>query len=279
MAQDKQLATSGVTLQFKRFMALVAVSFALYRLLFALFAPDAWHIPDQVLLGVMVGLVGYLWLGETRLLSQLSKANKSLRDAHVGTLAALVAAVEAKDPYTRGHSEQVRRLSVALAEEMGINAERIAVVSRAAVLHDVGKLETPDAILHKADPLTQDEWRILKRHPERTAAILSSIDFLAQELRIALFHHERPDGKGYAAGLTGSAIPIEASIIAVADTFDAMNSDRPYRPKLARDKILEELRKSRDVQHPGAVLDAFQAILAHRPELWIRMQPHASDSL
>lgn len=271
MAEEKQLVTDVVTLQFKRFMVLIAVSFALYRLLFALFAPNEWHIPDELLLGVMVCLIGYLWLGETRTLSQLSKADKSLRDAHVGTLAALVAAVEAKDPYTRGHSEQVRRLSVALAEEMGLKAERIVVVSRAAILHDVGKLETPDAILHKAGRLTDDEWKIIKRHPERTVAILSSLDFLAEEFRIALFHHERTDGKGYGAGLTGSDIPIEASIIAISDTFDAMNSDRPYRPKLSREKILDELRKSRDIQHPGVVLDAFLALLAHCPELWIRI--------
>jgi len=274
VTEDRDTAGKA-SLEFKRAVVMLAVSFAFYRLLFSLFAPEAWHIPDEVLLGIMVCLVAYLWLTEVRTFSRLSQSENALRDAQVGTLAALVEAVEAKDPYTRGHSEQVRRLSVALATKMGLEQDRIGIVSRAAVLHDMGKLETPDAILHKTEPLTDADWQTLKKHPERTAAILSSVNFLAEELRIALFHHERIDGKGYGVGLEGSAIPIEASIIAVADSFDAMNSERPYRTKLPKEKIVDELKKSRGGQHPASVVDQFLGLLEDQPELWLRIRSAA----
>jgi len=240
MNKEETHVSREITVQFKQVVVMIAVSFAFYRLVFSVFAPGAWHIPDEILLGIMVCLVGYLWTGETRTLSRLSRSEAALRDAHIGTLTALVAAVEAKDPYTRGHSEQVRRIAVELAQKMGIGAARVAVVSRAAALHDVGKLETPDAILHKTEALGEEEWKTLKKHPERTATILSSLGFLSEEVRVAMLHHERFDGRGYGIGLKGAEIPIEASIIAVADAFDAMNSDRPYRAKLPRDSELSQ---------------------------------------
>ena len=271
MEKDTCRGLTGVTPQFKRFAAWLAISLAAYRLLFSVFAPNAWHLPDEVLLAILIGIVGYMWMAQSQLLCRLSKSEAALREAQVGTLAALVEAVEAKDPYTRGHSEQVRRLSVALAEKAGLPKERIDIVSRAAVLHDVGKIETPDAILHKAGPLTQDEWKVLQKHPVRTATILSALTFLAEETRIAAFHHERVDGRGYCAGIKEPDIPLESSIIAVADTFDAMNSERPYRSKIPPDTIVAELRKGRGTQHPGELVDTFLELLTEQPELWIRL--------
>ena len=260
----------GVTDQFERFAFFLAVSFASYRLLFALFAPKAWHIPDGFLLSVMLGLATYLWIAQSQAASRLAKSEAALRQAQIGVLAALVAAMEAKDEYTRGHSEQVRRLSVELGKRLALDEARLEVLSRAAVLHDLGKIETPDAILHKKEVLTDGEWQILRKHPARTATILSSLEFLGEEIRLAALHHERWDGAGYGVGLKGQDIPIESSILAVTDTFDAMNSDRPYRTRLPREKILGELEKSRGVQHPAAVVDAFVKLLQERPELWIR---------
>ncbi len=262
--------TRLVTAQFQWFILVLAASFTCYRLVSAAVAPDAAYVPDEVLLAVMLVLLVYLWVQQARTLSRLSKSEAALRDSHVGMLTALVEAVEAKDPYTRGHSEQVRRLSVELAKMLGLSSTSVNVVSRAAALHDLGKIETPDAILHKNGPLTSEEWEILKKHPARTATILSSLDFLRDEVRAAVLHHERYDGAGYGVGLKGSQIPIEASIIAVADMFDAMNSDRPYRTKLPRATILAELEKTRGFQHPPAVIDAFLKVLESRPELWIR---------
>ena len=260
-----------VSAQFQWFVLVLAAAFTAYRLISAVVAPEAAnYVPDVVLLAVMLTLLVYLWATQARALSRLSKSEAALRESHVGMLAALVEAVEAKDPYTRGHSEQVRRLSVELAKGLGLSTNSVNVVSRAAALHDLGKIETPDAILHKQGPLTKEEWEILKKHPARTATILSSLDFLREEVRAAVLHHERYDGAGYGVGLKGSQIPIESSIIAVADMFDAMNSDRPYRTKLPREAILAELEKTRGVQHPPAVVDAFLKVLTERPELWIR---------
>lgn len=271
MASPKQTGARAVTVHFEWFVLLLAAFFTGYRLFCAAFAPEAHYIPDELLLAVMLFLLGYLWATQARALARLAKSEAALQDSHVGMLAALVEAMEAKDPYTRGHSEQVRRLSVELAKEVGLNTASVNVVSRAAALHDLGKIETPDAILHKNGPLTPEEWEILKKHPARTATILSSLDFLREEVRAAVLHHERYDGAGYGVGLKGDQIPIESSIIAVADMFDAMNSDRPYRTKLPRETILAELQKTRGVQHPAAVVDAFLKVLGDRPELWVRM--------
>lgn len=256
--------------QFQRFGLALAASFTAYRLIFAVFAPSAWHIPDEILLAVMLIVMGYLWMAQTRALASLSKSEAALKEAHVGVLAALVAAVEAKDEYTRGHSEQVKRVAVALARKLDLPEDEIEVVARAAALHDLGKIETPDALLNKQAPLTPDEREVLQKHPARTAAILSSLDFLRRESRAALCHHERFDGTGYGIGLSRDDIPLESSIIGVADMFDAMNSDRPYRRRMPREKIITELQKSRDAQHPAAVIDAFLKLLSERPEIWIR---------
>ncbi len=272
MTAPKHSGSRPVTDHFKWFVLLIAAFFAGYRLISALVEHDAAVVPDSVLLAVMLVLIGYLWVTQAQALARLSRSEAALRNSHVGMLTALVAAVEAKDPYTRGHSEQVKRLSVELAKSMGLNDASVEVVSRAAALHDLGKIETPDDILHKKEKLTAEEWDILKKHPARTATILSSLDFLRDEVRVAVLHHERYDGGGYGVGLKGPEIPVESSIIGVADMFDAMNSDRPYRPRLPREAILAELRKSRGIQHPAPVVDAFLKVLADRPELWIRMQ-------
>jgi putative nucleotidyltransferase with HDIG domain len=277
MTAQKQGRARPVTAQFEWFILLLAAGFAIYRLVAATVAPEAAYIPDEILLAVMLFLLVYLWIAQARAVARLSKSEKALRDSHVGMLAALIEAVEAKDPYTRGHSEQVRRLSVELARKLGCSPATVAVVSRAAALHDLGKIETPDAILHKQEPLTPAEWQVLKKHPARTATILSSLDFLREEVRAAVFHHERYDGAGYGVGLKGAQIPIESSIIGVADMFDAMNSDRPYRAHLPRETIIAEMQKSRGVQHPPQVVEAFLAVLDEHPELWIRM-PGGSET-
>ena len=264
--------------QFERFVLFLAASFTCYRLLFAVVGDNSSPIPDEILLAVLLAVVGYLWATQLRALSRLVKSEAALRDMQTGVLAALVQAVEAKDIYTRGHSEQVRRLSVELAKKMKLDEDRVQVIGRAAVLHDLGKIETPDALLHKTTPLSNEEWEILRLHPSRTASILSSLEFLQEETRIAAFHHERCDGSGYSVGLKADAIPIESSIIAISDAFDAMNSNRPYRSRLPREKILEELTKGRDVQHPSAVVDAFIGLLKEKPELWIRTHADAAAS-
>jgi HD-GYP domain-containing protein (c-di-GMP phosphodiesterase class II) len=272
MTKQETPDATPVTPQFQWFVLLLAVSLTGYRLLQAALVPEAALVPDEVLITIMLFLVGYLWIKQSQALYRLSKSEAALHESQVGVLTALVEAVEAKDPYTRGHSDQVRRLSVELAKKMGLTAAVVAVVSRAAALHDLGKIETPDAILHKQTALTREEWEVLKKHPARTATILASLGFLRDEARVAVLHHERYDGGGYATGIKGEQIPIESSIISVADTFDAMNSDRPYRPRLPRETILAELKKTRGAHHPATVVDAFVQVLAEHPELWNRTQ-------
>lgn len=256
------------TKQFERFVVYLIAALACFRLALSVAVPHADFIPDEIMISLTLALVAYLWWRQSKTLDELFETNVKLEDSHVGTIAALVKTVEAKDTYTRGHSERVQRVSVATARRLGLSTEDVEVVSRAAILHDIGKLGIEDAILHKQAPLTQMELGVLRDHPQRTSEILASLGFLEKESRVASLHHERYDGKGYGFQLKGKEIPIEARIIAAADAFDAMNSDRPYRTRLAREDILSELRKSSGSQHSPEVIEALLLLLDEQPSLW-----------
>jgi HD-GYP domain-containing protein (c-di-GMP phosphodiesterase class II) len=144
-------------------------------------------------------------------------------------IAALVAAVEVKDRETQGHNRRVAQLSVQIGQQLGMSATELRVLARAGLLHDVGKLGVPDAILEKHGPLTESESAVMKTHPEIGVAILKRGGHFKRELLGVLYHHERMDGSGYPHGLVSDAIPIEARIVAVADTYDVLTTDRPYR--------------------------------------------------
>ncbi|HYM67180.1 MAG TPA: HD-GYP domain-containing protein [Patescibacteria group bacterium] len=147
----------------------------------------------------------------------------------VEAVAALVAAVEVKDRETQGHNHRVAELCVAIGHQLGLPASELRMLARSGLLHDVGKLGIPDAILHKTGPLDEAEWAVMKTHPEIGLRIASRTGHFVRELHGVLYHHERMDGSGYPHGLAGEAIPLEARIVAVADTFDVLTSDRPYR--------------------------------------------------
>jgi HD-GYP domain-containing protein (c-di-GMP phosphodiesterase class II) len=147
----------------------------------------------------------------------------------VEVVAALVAAVEVKDRETQGHNRRVAEMCVKIGREMSMMASEQRVLARAGLLHDVGKLGIPDAILHKHGSLNAEEWKVMKTHPEVGVSILGRAGHFKRELLAVLYHHERMDGSGYPHGLSGDAIPIEARIVAVADTYDVLTSDRPYR--------------------------------------------------
>jgi HD-GYP domain-containing protein (c-di-GMP phosphodiesterase class II) len=148
----------------------------------------------------------------------------------VEAVAALVAAVEVKDRETHGHNRRVAEICVQIGRELGMTASELRTLARSGLLHDVGKLGIPDAILHKQGPLSDVEWVAMKTHPEIGLRILQRCGHFKRELLAVLYHHERIDGSGYPHGLAGEAIPIEARIVAVADTYDVLTSDRPYRP-------------------------------------------------
>lgn len=162
---------------------------------------------------------------------------------HVDTIAALAAAVEARDENTEGHNIRVAEIAVAIGREMELPNQVLRVLARAGLLHDVGKIGIPDSILSKPGPLDAAEWTIIKRHPEMGHKILARVADFRRESEIVNAHHERMDGTGYPKGLRGEAIPLESRIIAVADTYDVLVSDRPYRQAFDRIRALRILHE------------------------------------
>ena len=160
----------------------------------------------------------------------------------VEAVAALVAAVEVKDRETQGHNHRVAELCVQIGRDLGLTTSELRTLARSGLLHDVGKLGIPDGILHKPGPLTEVEWEVMRTHPEVGLRILKRCGHFNRELLAVLYHHERIDGSGYPHGLAGDAIPIEARIVAVADTYDVLTSDRPYRRAVDRERAMAIVR-------------------------------------
>jgi HD-GYP domain-containing protein (c-di-GMP phosphodiesterase class II) len=160
----------------------------------------------------------------------------------VEAVAALVAAVEVKDRETQGHNHRVAELCVQIGRELGMPAAELRTLARSGLLHDIGKLGIPDAILHKRGPLDEAEWVVMRTHPEIGLKILQRCGHFKRELLAVLYHHERMDGTGYPHGLAAEAIPIEARIVAVADMYDVLTSDRPYRKARSREQARATLR-------------------------------------
>ncbi|MBI2953685.1 MAG: GAF domain-containing protein [Chloroflexi bacterium] len=181
---------------------------------------------------------------------------KQVHSAYLSTIAVLVATVEAKDPYTRGHSERVRDLAIATGTRMGLPPDDLNTLELAALFHDIGKIGIPENVLGKDGPLTEEERELVRRHPALAESILKHVPTLAETIPIIRSHHERPDGSGYPDGLDCGTSRLSA-IIAVVDAFDAMVSDRPYRKALTRDYAIGELRAGAGSQFDAAVVDAF----------------------
>jgi putative nucleotidyltransferase with HDIG domain len=178
------------------------------------------------------------------------------------TVRSLVAAVEAKDTYTKGHSVRVAEYAVAIAREMGESEGTIERLEYAALLHDLGKVGVPRALLAKPSRLTEDEFAEVRRHPEIGAHILESVHYLGDIVPIIRYHHERVDGSGYGEGLRGEAIPLSARVLAVADAYDAMTSARPYRSAMPKDAAMQEIRSGAGSQFDDRVVGAFVSIVA-----------------
>lgn len=180
-----------------------------------------------------------------------------LENTFLGTIGALAAAVDAKDPYTYGHSSAVTDFAMAIGREMGLSDPERETLRIAALLHDIGKIGIDGTILNKPGKLTPDEYQIIQSHPDIAANILGSLEFLHEVVPLVQYHHEHFGGGGYPAGLAGDEIPLGARIISVADAFDAMTSDRPYRPALLFDEAVGELTRYAGVQFDPVVVDAF----------------------
>ena len=196
------------------------------------------------------------------LMGGLTAAEAETQSAYLGAIRALAAALDARDPYTAGHSERVSALSVLIARQLALNEAEVDIIRLGALLHDIGKIGVADHILRKPGPLSADEFEQIRRHPGLGARILRKVPFLEPHLAIVELHHERPDGKGYPFGLLGDNIPLDARIVHVADAFDAMTSARAYRPARAATVALVELQRYSGTQFDSASVDALRDALA-----------------
>ena len=192
--------------------------------------------------------------------AQLRKAMGELERSYDITLAALGDALDLKDAETEGHSKRVTAYTIAIARAMGIAKEEISVIARGAFLHDVGKMAIPDAILRKPGKLEQDEISIMREHCYRGYQMVKKIPFLQEASEIVYSHQERFDGTGYPRGLKGEEIPLGARIFAIADTLDAMTSDRPYRPAQSWQAAREEIERWKGRQFDPKVVEVFQGM-------------------
>jgi len=188
---------------------------------------------------------------------QNAKLYEDLDGLFTGSLRTLVATIEAKDPITSGHSVRVTAYSLAIAEEIRLEKELLRPLKIAALLHDIGKIGVPEAILGKPAPLSQDEFIRIREHAARGAEIVKNIKNVEEVVRTIRHHHERYDGTGIPDALKGTQIPITSRIIAVADTFDAMSSDRPYRKGVSLDKVVKEIQRNSGSQFDPKIVEAF----------------------
>jgi response regulator RpfG family c-di-GMP phosphodiesterase len=202
---------------------------------------------------------------------QLDGKNTELRTAYIQTIRALAEAIDAKDAYTRGHSERVAVYASRLGGQMGLRKELLERIYFAGLLHDVGKIGIPDAIITKPDRLTREEYEEIKKHPEIGAKILEPVEFLRSIVPCVRHHHEWYDGcqSGYPDRLAGDLIPLPSRVILVADTVEAMTSDRPYRKALSIDVVAAELHKYSGAQFDPVVVDAFLRLLEDEGEAFI----------
>ena len=207
------------------------------------------------------------------MLPQLATAIESaelvdeVRRKHLATIAALSRSMEAKDYYTGGHTERVASVSTALATRLGYAGPDLDAVEIGALLHDIGKIGIPERILHKPGPLDEDEWKVMKEHPIISDFILSEVDLHPFVRQIARSSHERMDGKGYPDALAGDAIPLPARIVLVADAWDALTTDRPYRRGRSLPAALEEIRTHAGTQFCPKVVGALDALYREQPHI------------
>ena len=182
---------------------------------------------------------------------------ENIQKVYLSTIEVLATAIDAKDPYTQGHSRRVTQYSVAIAEELSLSPKEIESIRYAGLLHDVGKIGIKDSIIRKPGRLTDEEYAIIKKHPAIGAKILRPVDFLADKIPGVLHHHEYYDGRGYPEHLTGESIPLAGRIICVADAFDAMTTNRPYRKGLSVKTAVGELQKFSGKQFDPVCVEAF----------------------
>lgn len=195
------------------------------------------------------------------------RLREEIQEGYLKTITSLALAIDAKDPYTKRHSENVTKYSLAIAKEIGLNTAETELLRRAGLLHDIGKIGIKDEILFKFGKLTLEEFAEIKLHPVKGEMIVKSLPFLKEVSILIRHHHERYDGRGYPDGINGNKIELGASILAVADSLEAMISDRPYRKRLSLESAIEELKRGKATQFNPIVVDNFLKILQQNPDI------------
>ncbi len=222
---------------------------------------------DQLLLLIESGIKSIEQMNQIKKINtQLTDTYEKLEHAYLESIETLRYTIEAKDIYTRGHSDRVSEFSVLIGKKLGLSDADLNNLKIGGLFHDIGKIGVPDSILQKADKLTDDEYSQIKQHPNIGVHILSNATIFKDILPIVEHHHERFDGKGYPGGLAGEEIPYLARIAAVADSFDAMSSRRAYRESLPKEKILSEFMRCRGTQFDPEIDDVFIDILENHYE-------------
>ncbi|HMI99145.1 MAG TPA: HD-GYP domain-containing protein [Gaiellaceae bacterium] len=236
-----------------------------------------------LLWGLLVLLVRGASTTLRRQTDQLRKRSKDLMTAYakleessLEAIESLNATVEAKDPYTAGHSRRVQRIAVAIGEELELPKDRLDPLRLGALFHDIGKLRVPDAILTKPGKLTSEEYELIKRHSQDGAHIVGKLGPLRATVTIIRHHHERWDGRGYPDCLVADEIPLEAAVVGLADAWDAMTTTRPYQAALKLEAAFREVREGRGTQFAPEVVDAFFAAYRRRSETFFT--PEADES-
>ncbi|MDZ7802205.1 MAG: HD domain-containing phosphohydrolase [Trueperaceae bacterium] len=204
-------------------------------------------------------------IDHAQLFADLQRSRDELQLSYDRTIEGWARALDLKDEETAGHSQRVTKLTVDLAWKLGFSGEALADVRRGALLHDIGKMGIPDAILLKPGKLDAEEWEIIKRHPVHARDFLAGVPFLERALDIPYAHHERWDGSGYPRGLLGEDIPLPARIFAVADVYDALTSDRPYRAAWSRAQAYEHIEREAGAHFDPRIVAAFLELLDEQP--------------
>jgi putative nucleotidyltransferase with HDIG domain len=187
----------------------------------------------------------------------MEESRAQIADAYDATLRGWSRALDMRDADTSGHTERVAEMAVRLAGTAGVPEHDLVHVRRGALLHDIGKMSVPDAILRKPGPLSEEEWVVMRQHPECAREMLVEIDYLGPALDIPYSHHERWDGSGYPQGLKGTDIPLSARIFAVIDVYDALTSDRPYRDAWTYEDAVAHIREQAGKHFDPQVVMAF----------------------
>ena len=205
----------------------------------------------------------------------LAEAQAQLDQAYDATLNGWLKILDLRDNETEGHTKRVAAMTVRLGQHLGLDEEELVHMSRGALLHDIGKMAISDTILLKPGPLNDEEWETMKRHPIYAQEILSSIPYLKPSLDIPYCHHEKWDGSGYPRGLKGDDIPIAARIFAVADVWDALRSDRPYRKAWHENDVIAYLRSQSGKHFQPEIFQSFEMLLAleNSPKITVNKRP------